>query len=135
MARQIYVNLPVKDLNRSMAFFAALGFEFDPNFSNDDAVGMIVGENIYVMLLIESFFRTFTKKGVCDARTCTEVLVCLSCDSRAQVDELVARAAAAGGTMARDPQDEGFMYSQAFEDPDGHIWELAYMEPNTPDAG
>lgn len=129
MAKQIYVNLPVKNLKQSMTFFTALGFRFEPNFTNDDASCMIVGENIFVMLLIESFFKTFTKKELCDAKKNTEVLVCLSCDSRAHVDELVAQASAAGGTIPRDPQDHGFMYAHAFEDLDGHIWELVYMEP------
>jgi predicted lactoylglutathione lyase len=129
MARQIFVNLPVKDLPRSVAFFTALGFSFNPQFTNDDATCMIVDENIFVMLLVEPFFRTFIDKALCDARTSTEVLVCLSCDSRAEVDELVAKAVAAGGTTPRPPQDYGFMYSHAFEDPDSHIWELVYMEP------
>lgn len=129
MAKQIYVNLPVKNLKQSMTFFTALGFRFEPNFTNDDASCMIVGENIFVMLLIESFFKTFTKKELCDAKKNTEVLVCLSCDSRAHVDELVAQASAAGGTIPCDPQDHGFMYAHAFEDLDGHIWELVYMEP------
>jgi predicted lactoylglutathione lyase len=129
VARQIFVNLPVKDLPRSVAFFTALGFSFNPQFTNDDATCMIVDENIFVMLLVEPFFRTFIDKALCDARTSTEVLVCLSCDSRAEVDELVAKAVAAGGTTPRPPQDYGFMYSHAFEDPDSHIWELVYMEP------
>jgi len=129
MAKQIYVNLPVKDLKRSMAFFTALGFGFEPKFTNDSAACLIVAENIFIMLLIESFFMTFTKKELCDAKKSTEVLVCLSCDSRAQVTDLVAKATAAGGTIPREPQDHGFMYGHAFEDLDGHIWELIYMEP------
>jgi predicted lactoylglutathione lyase len=131
MARQIFVNLPVKDLPRSVTFFTALGFSFNPQFTNDDATCMIVDENIFVMLLVEPFFRTFIDKAICDTRTSTEVLVCLSCDSRAEVDELVAKAVAAGGATPRAPQDYGFMYSHAFEDPDGHIWELVYMEPQS----
>lgn len=130
MARQIYVNLPVKDLKRSKGFFAGLGFGFEPKFTNDDAACMIVGENIFVMLLVEPFFKTFTKKPLADAKQSTEVLVCLSCDSRAQVDGLVAKAASAGGTVPREPQEHGFMYGHAFEDLDGHIWELVYMDPN-----
>ena len=130
MAKQIYVNLPVKVLKRSMAFFTALGFGFEPKFTNDSAACMVVGENIFVMLLDESFFKTFTKKELCDAKKSTEVLVCLSCDSRAQVNDLVARATAAGGTIPREPQDHEFMYGHAFEDLDGHIWELIYMEPS-----
>jgi predicted lactoylglutathione lyase len=130
MAQQIYVNLAVKDVARTKAFFGQLGFTFDPKFSNDKALAMIIGENIYVMLLAENFFKTFTKKTLCDATQSTEVLVCLSCDSRAQVDDLVARAQAAGGTVPRPPQDYGFMYGHVFEDLDGHIWELVYMDPN-----
>jgi uncharacterized protein len=129
MPRQIYVNLPVKDLKRSTAFFAALGFGFDPKFTDDNAACMVVGENIFVMLLIEPFFATFTKKQLTDATKSTEVLVCLSCDSRPHVNDLVAKATAAGGTIPRGPQDHGFMYGHGFEDLDGHIWELIYMEP------
>ncbi|HSI21978.1 MAG TPA: VOC family protein [Methylophilaceae bacterium] len=129
MATQIFVNLPVKDLQRSVAFFTALGYDFNLNFTDENATCMVVGENIFVMLLVESFFQTFIKKEICDARKSTEVLVCLTCDSRAQVDELVAKAVAAGGTIPREVLDYGFMYNQAFEDLDGHIWELVYMEP------
>lgn len=129
MSRDIFVNLPVKDLKRSMAFFTALGFGNEPRFTDDNAACMVVDENIYVMLLSEPFFRTFTHKEICDARKNTEVLVCLSCDSREQVDALVSRAEGAGGTVPRAPQDHGFMYGHAFEDLDGHIWELVYMEP------
>lgn len=135
MATQIFVNLPVKDLQRSVAFFTALGYDFDLNFTDENATCMIVGENIFVMLLVEPFFQTFTKKEICDARKSTEVLVCLSCESRAKVDELVAKAIAAGGTIPRETQDLGFMYNCAFEDMDGHIWELVYMEPTVVGQG
>lgn len=130
MAAQIFVNLPVKDLGRSVAFFSALGYRFDPRFTNEDATCMIVDENhIYVMLLVEKFFRTFTPKDIADASRCTEVLLCLSCASRAQVDELVSKAVAAGGSTPNPAQDHGFMYQHGFQDPDGHLWELMYMEP------
>jgi len=129
VARQIFVNLPVKDLPRSVAFFTALGFSFNPQFTNENATCMIVDENIFVMLLVEPFFQGFIKKTICDAHKNTEVLVCLSCESRAEVDELVAKAVVAGGTIPREPEDHGFMYGHAFEDPDGHIWELVYMVP------
>ena len=132
VARQIYINLTVRSLDRSMAFFTALGFTFGPKFTNDSAAGMIVDENIFVMLLVEDFFKSFTHKKLCNARQCTECLVCLSCNSRAQVDELVAGACEAGGRIPRDPQDHGFMYGHAFEDLDGHIRELVYMEPDAP---
>lgn len=128
MHKQIFVNLPVRDLGRSREFFASLGFAFNPQFSNDDAACMIVGENIYAMLLVERFFQGFTNKPVANARETTEVLTCLSCESREEVDALVAKALAAGGRAPNPKQDYGFMYSHGFEDPDGHVWELAYME-------
>ncbi|HZV98361.1 MAG TPA: VOC family protein [Methylophilaceae bacterium] len=129
MARQIYVNLPVKDLAKTQAFFTALGFSFNPQYTNESAACMVVSEDIYVMLLVESFFQTFINKNISDATKSTEVLVCLSCESRTEVDELVAKAKSAGGTVPREPQDHGFMYAHGFEDLDGHIWELVYMEP------
>jgi predicted lactoylglutathione lyase len=128
MNKQIYVNLPVKDLARSKEFFSSLGFSFNPQFSNEQGLCMVISDNIYAMLLVEKFFQTFTKKPIADAAKVTEVLVCLSCDSRAQVDQLVAKALAAGGAVPNAPQDHGFMYAHGFEDPDGHIWELVYME-------
>jgi predicted lactoylglutathione lyase len=130
MHQQIYVNLPVKNLERTKAFFASLGFTFNPQFSNEQAACMVIGENIYAMLLVESFFQSFTKKPIADATKSTEVLVCLSCESRAKVDELVAKALAAGGTAPNAPQDHGFMYGHGFEDLDGHVWELIHMDPN-----
>ena len=137
MSRQIYVNLPIKDMERSKAFFGKLGFSFNPQFTNEQGACMVVADgSIYVMLLVESFFKTFTKKAVADTTRSTEVLVCLSCESRAEVDELVAKARTAGATVPNAPQDHGFMYGHGFEDLDGHIWELAYMDmaaaPATP---
>jgi predicted lactoylglutathione lyase len=129
MATQIFVNLPVKDLKRSVSFFTALGYRFNPQFTDENATCMIVGENIFVMLLVESFFKTFTKKAICDATKNTEVLVCLSCDSRAEVDALVKKAVAAGATTPAAAQDHGFMYQHGYQDLDGHLWELVYMEP------
>ena len=129
MTTEVYVNLPVKDLERSNTFFESLGFQLSPKFSNDQASCVILSENIFAMLLVESFFETFTDKPICDARKTTEVLVCLSCESRAKVDSLVAKAIAAGGRVPRKPQDQGFMYGHGFEDLDGHIWELIFMEP------
>lgn len=128
MSRQIFVNLPVHDLERSKAFFVGLGFSFNPQFTDDKAACMVIEEgSIYAMLLSAPFFETFTPKTVCDARESTEVLVALSCDSKEQVDDLVAKARANGGSAFREPQDHGFMYQHAFEDPDGHIWELVHM--------
>jgi uncharacterized protein len=131
---QIFVNLAVKDLQRSVKFFTALGFKFNPQFTNDDAACMIIGENIFAMLLVEKFFKGFIDKELCDATKSTEVLMCFSCASRAEVEALVAKAVAAGATTPRLPQDLGFMYSQAFEDLDGHIWEPVYMDVNAPGA-
>ncbi|MBA3771988.1 MAG: VOC family protein [Ramlibacter sp.] len=131
MSRQIFVNLPIRNMERAKAFFGALGFSFNPQFTNEQGACMVINENsIYVMLLVESFFQTFTKKPVADATRTTEVLVCLSCESRAEVDELVRKALAAGGTAPNPPQDHGFMYGHGFTDLDGHIWELMYMDPN-----
>ena len=127
MATQIYVNLPVKDLDRSVAFFSTLGFTFNPDFTDANATCMIVGENIFVMLLVEKFFQTFTPKPISDATKATEVLVCLSRDSREDVDGMVRKAVAAGGTIHKDSQEHGFMYAHGFTDLDGHIWELVHM--------
>jgi predicted lactoylglutathione lyase len=128
MHKQIFVNLPVKDLARSRAFFSSLGFDFNPQFSNDDGACMIIGENIYAMLLVERFFQGFTSKPIADARVSTEVLTCLSCESREEVDALVAKAVAAGGSAPNPKQDHGFMYGHGFEDLDGHVWELSWMD-------
>jgi hypothetical protein len=127
MHKQIFVNLPIKNMARSQAFFRALGYQFNEQFTNEQGACLVLGENLYAMLLIEPFFAGFTGKPVADAHRSTEVLTCLSCDSRAAVDALVAKALAAGGTAPRQPQDHGFMYVHGFEDLDGHIWELAYM--------
>jgi predicted lactoylglutathione lyase len=129
MARQMYVNLPVSNLVASKAFFETLDFSFEPNFTNEQAACMIIGEDSFVMLLDEKFFKTFTNKPIIDAKQGTEVLVCLSCDSRQHVDDMVAKAVSVGASVPRPKQDHGFMYGHAFEDLDGHIWELMYMEP------
>jgi predicted lactoylglutathione lyase len=128
MNKQIFVNLPVKNLEKSKAFFSALGYTFNPQFTDQNAACMIISEDsIYAMLLAEDFFKTFTAKPIAQAHEVTEVLTCLSCESRQEVDGLVAKAIAAGGKAPRAPQDHGFMYAHGFEDLDGHIWELAYM--------
>ena len=132
MHKQIYVNLAVADLPKSKAFFERLGLTFEPNFTNDQAACLVIGENIYAMLLVKEFFMTFTSKPLADPAQSTEALICLSCESRAEVDALVAKAVAAGGKAPRAPQDHGFMYGHGFEDPDGHIWELMFMDPNAP---
>jgi len=130
MNKQIFVNLPVKDLDKSKAFFNALGYTFNPQFTNESGACMVIADgSIYAMLLTEPFFKTFIDKPIVQAKEATEVLVCLSCESREEVDDLVAKAIAAGGRAPRPPQDHGFMYGHAFEDLDGHIWELVWMAP------
>ena len=129
MHEQIFVNLAVNDLPKSRAFFESLGFSFNPQFSNDQGACLILGDNIFAMLLVKDFFKTFTSKPLADARKSSEVLLCLACESRAEVDTLVAKAVAGGGTAPRTPQDHGFMYGHGFEDLDGHIWELIHMAP------
>jgi predicted lactoylglutathione lyase len=129
MSTQIFVNLAVKDLNRSIDFFTRLGFSFNPEYTDENATCMIVDENIYVMLLVEPFFKSFTPKALCDATRSTEVLIALSQNSREEVDQMVAKAVAAGGKIPNPSRDYGFMYQHGFEDLDGHMWELAYMEP------
>lgn len=129
MNQQIYVNLPVRDLPASRKFFDALGYSFNPDFSNDKGACMIVSEDIYVMLLTEEFFATFTKKPVADAHKSTEMLICLSAKSRADVDATIDKVSKAGGSITGEPQDYGFMYGRGFADLDGHQWEVMYMEP------
>lgn len=129
MGRKIFVNLPIQNMERSQAFFRALGFDFNPQFTNEQGACMVIADDIFAMLLVEPFFRTFTKKPVVDAKKGAEVLVCLSCESRAEVDDLVRKALAAGGTAPNAPQDHGFMYGHGFEDLDGHVWELVWMDP------
>jgi predicted lactoylglutathione lyase len=127
--RKIFVNLAVRDLKRSMEFFSKLGFEFNQQFTDEKAACMVISEEAYVMLLTGPFFKTFTKKEICGTSTHTEGLFALSCSSRAEVDELVKKAIAAGGSHAMDPQDHGFMYGWSFYDVDGHHWEVMWMDP------
>lgn len=130
MPKMIFVNLPVTDLDRSKAFYEAVGFTNNPQFTNDQAACMVWSDTIYVMLLTHDFWRTFTPRTIPDASRTAQVLLCLTQDSRAEVDAIVARAVAAGGTAAPTPtQDHGFMYGSSFEDPDGHIWENVWMDP------
>lgn len=129
MATKIFVNLPVNDLSKSMAFFRHLGYGFNAQFTNDVAACMVISEDIYAMLLTKPFFQTFIPNPISNAHEQTEVLVCLSCNSRQEVDDMVNKAREAGGTIFRDPQDHGFMYAHAYRDLDGHIWEVMYMDP------
>jgi predicted lactoylglutathione lyase len=126
--RDVYINVSVEDLARSKEFFAKLGFTFNPKFTDDKAACMILNEHAYVMLLTEGFFRGFTKRAICDRQSATEALFCISCASRAEVDEMVRTAVAAGGSNAKEPMDHGFMYGWSFYDPDGHHWEVMWMD-------
>lgn len=128
-SRKIFVNLAVRDLKKSMDFFSKLGFTFNPKFTDDNAACMIVGDEAFVMLLGEPFFKTFTRRELCDTSRQTEGLFALSCESREEVDDLVKKAVAAGATHAMDPQDHGFMYGWSFYDLDGHHWEVFWMDP------
>ena len=130
MHKQIFINLAVADLPKARTFFNELGFSFNPTFSNDQGACLILGENLYAMLLVKPFFQTFTSKTIIDPKQQVEALTCLSCESRAEVDEIVAKAVLAGGTTPRPVQDRGFMYGHGFDDLDGHALEFVYMEPN-----
>jgi predicted lactoylglutathione lyase len=127
-SRKIFVNLPVRDLRRSVEFFTELGFAFDPRFTDDKATCMSINEEAFVMLLVEDRFKGFTKKRICDTTTHTEGLFALSTASRAEVDAMVKTAIANGGTHAADPIDHGSMYGWSFYDLDGHHWEVLYMD-------
>ncbi|MCA9711584.1 MAG: VOC family protein [Myxococcales bacterium] len=133
--RELYVNLPVADPAASRAFFGGLGFAFEPRFSNDAAACMIVGERAYVMLLQRSFFQTFTPRAICDTSRSLQGLLAFSAGSRREVDAVVDRAVEAGGAEAREPTDHGFMYGRSFFDPDGHQWEVLWVEPQAATGG
>lgn len=128
MAKQIFVNLPVKDLGKTIEFFKKLGFEFNPQFTDENATCMVVNENIFVMLLVEKFFKTFTQKEICDTTKNTEVITALSTETREKVDQMLENVIKAGGKEYRKPQDHGWMYGRSFEDLNGHIWEIIYMD-------
>jgi len=129
MPKLIFVNLPVSDLSYSIAFYEALGAVKNEQFTDHTAACMVFSETIHVMLLTHDKFRQFTPKAIADAKQATEVLICMSADSRDEVDMTLAKAAAAGGKIDPGPkQDYGFMYGRSFEDPDGHIWEVMWMD-------
>ena len=128
MITNIFVNLPVKDLNKTVEFFTKLGFAFNPQFTDENATCMIVGENMFVMLLVEKYFKTFTKKEITDTTKNTEAIVALSAQSKEEVDQVIKKVIDAGGSEPRDPQDYGWMYGRSFEDINGHIWEIFYMD-------
>lgn len=128
MTTQIFLNLPVRDLNRTIEFFTKLGFTFDPRFTDENATCMIVGKDIFVMLLLETFFKTFTKKEICDTARYTEAIIALTAESREKVDQMISKVIEAGGRESREPQDYGWMYGRGFQDIDGHLWEIFYMD-------
>ena len=129
MTTMIYVNLPVTNLARSVAFFTALGYSFESQFTSEDAACLIIDpDHIYVMMLTPEFFSRFTRKPVADATASSEVILALSADTRDDVDALTEKALAHGGTVSNDPDDQGYMYSRSFQDPDGHLWEVLYMD-------
>ena len=125
---QLVLNIPVKDLKRSKDFFAALGFSFNPDFTDGNAACLVLGNGAYAMLIAESFFKGFTKKEIADTAKTTEAIFSLAVESKDKVIELSHKAMQAGGKLHRSADDHGWMYSQSFEDPDGHIWEAFYMD-------
>ncbi|KPN94268.1 VOC family protein [Lysinibacillus sp. ZYM-1] len=127
-SKNIFINLPVKDLNKSIKFFQELGFEFNQQFSDETTASMIICENIFALIMVEDRFKGFTKKEIADTSSSAEAILCLSAENREQVDQLVNKALAAGGKPYSDPQDHGFMYGWGFQDLDGHIWEVVYMD-------
>ena len=129
MATKIFVNLPVKDLNKSKEFFTRLGFTINPQFTDEKAACVVISEDIYAMILTENFFKTFTKKDIVDAGKSTEAIIALSADSKEKVNEMADKAIEAGGKQSLDPQDHGFMYQRSFQDLDGHLWEVLWMDP------
>jgi predicted lactoylglutathione lyase len=131
MATQIFVNLPVKDLNKSIEFFTSLGYSFNPQFTNEQGASLVISDNIFFMLLTEPFFKSFIKKEIADATKVAETINCISVDSREAVDEMVRKAVAAGATIPNEKQDYGWMYGHGFQDLDGHLWEFAYMDMNS----
>lgn len=130
MASKIFLNLAVKDLKKSIDFFTTLGFSFNPQFTDEQATCMIIGENIFAMLVTEQRFKDFTKKEICNAHKNTEVLIAIDVESREKVDEMVKTAVDAGGSIYMEPQDHGWMYGHSFADLDGHQWEIMYMDEN-----
>lgn len=128
MGKQLILNLPVKDLDRSVAFFTHLGYGFNPQFTDENATCLVIDEECFVMLLKEEYFQTFTDRKVIDTSAGIQALYALGVESREEVDEHVRRAGEAGGSIPRQPVDHGFMYQHGFEDPDGHYWEVVYMD-------
>jgi uncharacterized protein len=128
MATKVFINLPVKDLNRSKSFFEGLGYSFNPQFTDENAASMVVSDTIFVMLLTENYFKTFTKKPISDAKASTEVLIALDAGSRDEVQQTITKAKSLGATIYNEPADHGWMYQHSFADLDGHQWEFVYMD-------
>jgi uncharacterized protein len=135
IGRKIFINLAVRDLKRAKAFFSALGFDFNPKFTDDNGACMVISDEGYVMLLAEPFFKTFTTRQICDTSRQTEALLALSCESRGDVDALMTKVTDAGGRDAMPAQDHGFMYGRSFYDLDGHHWEVFWMDPKAVEVG
>ncbi len=135
MSTMIFVNLPTDDLERSKAFYTALGCEINPLFTDENAASIVWDDRIFFMVLTRDYLSTFTEKKIADTRTTAQVLIAFTRDSRAEVDEVLERGIAAGGAEPRLPQDHGFMYSRTLEDPDGNILEFLFMEPDAAEQG
>ena len=127
---KIFVNLPIKNLKNSIEFFTKLGFTFNQKFTDENATCMVINDNAFAMLLVEKFFKTFTSREICDTKKDIEAIIALSAESREKVDEMMNKVIEAGGKEHLSPQDYGFMYSRSFEDIDGHLWEIFYMDEN-----
>jgi predicted lactoylglutathione lyase len=135
MATQMFLNVPVKDLKKSVEFFTKLGFTFNAQFTDENATCMIVGKDSFIMLLVHPFFKTFVKKEIADTTKTTEMIIAISADSKEKVDELADKALKSGGSKTNDAQDQGFMYSRSFQDIDGHLWEIFYMDQSAVNPG
>jgi len=128
MVKQIFINLPIKDLNKTKEFFKKMGFTFNPKFTDENAACMIIGKNIFAMLLVEKFFKSFTKKEISNYKKNAEVINALAVESKEKVDEIITKAVKAGGKEPREAQNHGWMYGRSFEDIDGHLWEVFFMD-------
>lgn len=135
MTTKIFVNLPVQDLNKSIEFFTKLGYSFNPQFTNEKATCMIISDDIFVMLLTKQFFKTFVPNEIADAAKSTESIICLSSESREKVDEMIKKALDAGAKTYKEPQDHGFMYGHGYQDLDGHLWEIMWMDQSGVNQG
>ena len=130
MGKKVFINLPVKDLKTSISFFEKLGLQNNPQFTDETGAGIVIDESIFVMLLTYPKFKSFIKKEITDSSSSAEVINALSADSKKEVDEMMKKVVDAGGKEHREPEDYGFMYGRSFEDPDGHIWEVFWMNPD-----